>query len=655
MSIDLSRLNPAQQAAVTHHTGPAMVLAGAGSGKTTVLTTRVAWLIEEKGVSPDSILVVTFTNKAAQEMKKRIYSLTNANLPFAGTFHSLGAKILRRDGYLIGLEPNFVIYDSDDQLQLYKEIYKKHNFDPKEYIPKAVAGTISKAKNEVISVKEYTEFAKGKYQEFVARVYKLYQRALQDAQAVDFDDLLIKVLQLLTLNDEIRNYYQNKFQFVLIDEYQDTNRAQFLITKAFAHPQNNLYVVGDFSQSIYGWRGADYRNMLQLKTEFIDIKEYRLEQNYRSHQSILDAATDIIKHNTSHPILELWTDQTEIEPIICHQTQDNTVEALQVGEYIREMRRRGCDYTDIAILYRTNAQSRSFEEAFIKMGIPYELIGGTKFYERKEVKDVIAYLRYVLNPADIVSLERITKLGQRRLSNLQIWIGRQNREELMQKEPAETLKEILDESNYLSKYKLETEENIDRIENVRELVNVAAQFRNPHQFLENVALIQDNQFMDMNKEGNNNRVSLMSLHSAKGLEFEVVFMVGMEEGMLPHSRSFMDPGEMEEERRLCYVGITRAKKHLYFTYTRSRFIYGNRQPSIRSRFIGDISTRLLQMRGQVEESYQPQNNNPFRRNFDGNSSKKPASLTGRRVIPLDDDILDGVLNGEVDIRKLIDL
>lgn len=650
----LSKLNPEQQKAVLHTQGPAVVLAGAGSGKTTVLTTRVAWLISEKNVSPFAILVVTFTNKAAKEIKERISTHTGHHLPWSGTFHSLCAKILRIDGQSIGLSSNFVIYDSQDQLALFKEIYKSNNFSNEDFNIKAVQSAISNAKNELLTPTSYADISHGAFQLHVAKVFKIYQHELNKASAVDFDDLLSKTLQLLKTNQAVREKYQKKFEHVLVDEYQDTNKAQYKLTKIFSEPQNNLFVVGDFCQSIYAWRGADYKNMLQLKQSFPTIKEYKLEQNYRSNQTILDAATEVISQNTSHPILKLWTTQDAGNKITCYEAENNTTEARQVTKFIRE-HRKDISLGEIAILYRTNAQSRSFEEALMQAAIPYKLIGGTKFYERKEVKDVTAYLRYSINKLDLVSYQRILKLGKRRFKSLSDWLEKQSASELLQQNPAALLKDILDVTTYLEKYKRETEENLDRVANVEELLSVAVQFETAAQFLENIALIQDAEFADGTIEVNEkNSVNLMSLHSAKGLEFEVVFLAGMEDGLLPHARSLTDIQQMEEERRLCYVGITRAKSKLYLTYCRSRMQYGVPSQAVTSRFVYDIPDELIEM--QTEKKRYNYNQNSYKNGYKNNqnySSNTEPKVTSHRRVVVDDDILEGVINGDFDIDKLI--
>ncbi len=652
----LTQLNQEQQKAVLHKNGPAVVLAGAGSGKTTVLTTRVAWLIAEKNVSPFNILVVTFTNKAAKEIKERISEITGNTIPWSGTFHSLCAKILRIDGQSIGLSNNFVIYDSQDQLALFKEIYKSHNFSNEDFNIKAVQAAISNAKNELLTPSSYADIANGAFQLHVAKVFKIYQHELNKASAVDFDDLLSKTLQLLKTDQIIREKYQRKFDHVLVDEYQDTNKAQYKLTKILSDPQDNLFVVGDFCQSIYAWRGADYKNMLQLKQNFPSITEYKLEQNYRSNQTILDAATEIISQNTTHPILKLWTTKAAGDKIICFEAENNNTEARQVTKFIRE-HRKDIDLSEMAILYRTNAQSRSFEEALMQAGIPYKLVGGTKFYERKEVKDVIAYLRFAINSFDLVSYQRILKLGKRRFKAFQDWLAKQSTEELLQQNPAALLKDILEITTYLEKYNRQTEENLDRVANVEELLSVAVQFETAAQFLENIALIQDNEFADGTVQKNEkNSVNLMSLHAAKGLEFEVVFLAGMEDGLLPHARSLTDNEQMEEERRLCYVGVTRAKSKLYLTYCRSRMQYGVPSQAVTSRFVFDIPDYLVEM--QVEKKRYNQTKKSYGNSYNNNwnnkqeNQPKPAVTSGRRIV-VDDDILEGVINGDFDIDKLI--
>ncbi len=634
----LKKLNPDQKKAVLHSSGPALVLAGAGSGKTTVLTHRAAYLILEKNVDPNSILLVTFTNKAAGEMKERIEALAGSAVPFAGTFHSLCAKILRRDGYQIGLDPNYVIYDSDDQLSLIKQIYKDHQLDPKKFKPSQVKNSISAAKNDLLMPGEYEEIALGEYQRFVAKVYWLYQKALAQAQAVDFDDLLNKTVQLLRTRPEVTEKYQQQFEHVLVDEYQDTNKAQYQLSQILAMPQDNLYVVGDFSQSIYAWRGADYRNMLLLKTDYPAIKEYRLEQNYRSTQTILDAATQVISHNTTHPVLKLWTESETTNQIICLDNQSGELEAAKVVNFIKSQ--QGIvPLKEMAILYRTNAQSRLFEEALIRQGVPYRLVGGTKFYERKEVKDALAYVKVVINPADTVSYARVAKLGKRRLANLGKWRDDHGNQNWAEANPQQLLKKVLDLTDYRALYSEKVEEERQRLENLIELEAMAGQFEQVTQFLENVALLQDNYYVDVNNPigGNDNAVQLMSLHSAKGLEFSIVFMVGMEDGLLPHSHSMLNPEDIEEERRLCYVGITRAKQQLFFSYARTRYQYGSHTSSVPSRFLHDISNDLLHFDSETK-----------------NFSQDPNPQAEVRKLVIDDEFMDDVLSGEIDLEVFMD-
>lgn len=628
MSNYQQNLNPSQLAAVQHHAGPAIVLAGAGSGKTKVLTTRAACLIQDHNIPPESILLVTFTNKSAQEMKKRINNLTGLTPSYVGTFHSLCAKILRKEGYQIGLLPSYIIYDADDQLSLIKQIIKDKDIKKGEIKPQAAKATISRAKNEMLSPGEYENIASGSVQELTAQIFTEYEKRLRAANAVDFDDLLIKTVQLLKNNPDVLSRYQKQFVHVLVDEYQDTNKAQYQLIKLLSQPQNNVFVVGDFSQSIYAWRGADYRNLIHFKKDFPNVTEYRLEQNYRSTQSILDIATAVISRNKSHPILELWTENKNRSQSQLYQTETQNNEAQQIADLIRE-NMNSFRYSQMAVLYRTNAQSRAFEEEFLKRAIPYQLIGGYKFYERKEVKDVISYLRIAVNPADQVSAQRAMKLGKRRLDQFMTALAEQKEDHLSEQPPAKILEKILASTQYLQKYDPDNQDDLNRIENVQELINVAGQFTNTSNFLENIALIQDDYLHDLETNQNQHRVSLMSLHSAKGLEFEVVFMVGMEDGLLPHSRSFFDQEQMEEERRLCYVGITRAKQKLYFSFARHRFTYQGKSNTIPSRFLGDIPEHLLMSFG------------------------KDLTQSKIKPIQLDNPDLDMLLDDKMDIKEFL--
>lgn len=674
----LAGLNQDQLQAVQHGTGPAIVLAGAGSGKTRVLTTRVAWLLLQKLAQPEEILLATFTNKAAQEMNRRVTELTGFKLPFAGTFHSLCAKILRREAHHLNLPIGFSIYDTSDQVSLINQIYKAHQFDAKKYKPAIIKAKISEAKNELLTPTQLEQFAADDFQEFVARVYKLYQKALNDQAATDFDDLLLLTVKLFREHREVLGFYQQQIKYVLIDEYQDTNKAQYQLTKFFAEPQQNLYVVGDFSQSIYAWRGADYKNLTKLKEDFPDIKEYRLEQNYRSTQTILDAATQVIAINTSHPILKLWTENTQTKPILVIEAETGESEAQSVARHIQTLHATH-DYNQFAILYRTNAQSRPFEESFIRQGIPYRLVGGTKFYDRKEIKDLLAYARILINPLDSVSLERLQKIGKRKTAQFLVFADNK-RTELLTQPPLSILEQILTITEYQQQFDRSNEEDQARLENIQELLNVASQFTTLSALLENIALVQDGYLHDVAEDGSTNAVTLMSLHSAKGLEFPIVFLVGMEEGLLPHSRSLWDNSQMEEERRLCYVGITRAKEQLFCTYALKRWTYGSSSYATRSRFLADISPELLQLQRaisfspsytakkprlswdfddenqDVEYDQRPDPAAPHRSAFlqqfgkATNSNRK--SSPSKRII-IDDDTLDAFLSGEIDADALL--
>lgn len=628
--MDLSHLNQQQQRAVEHAAGPAVVLAGAGSGKTTVLTHRVAKIIEDNNATPDQILVVTFTNKAASEMKERIYSLTGEQLLLAGTFHSISARMLRKYGQYVGLDPNFVIYDTNDQQSLMKALYKKYGVDKKRFNINATRSAISSAKNELFSASEYAQATYNDFQSHVALMYRRYQDTLRQVRAVDFDDLLFYFVKLLNTNQTVRTHLQERITHVLVDEYQDTNTAQYTLTKLLAAPHNNLFAVGDFSQSIYAWRGADYRNMLRLSKDFSTLKQYELDQNYRSTQTILDAATAIISKNTLHPILSLWTENSAQEPISLITTETGEDEARAVIQNIRMLKAEH-QLSDIAILYRTNAQSRLFEEALIFAHLPYTLYGGTKFYERKEIKDLLAYLRLLANPLDVLSLERTQKIGKRRYNAFLAWTESEDTQVL---QPTKALKKIIEVTKYLDFFDEKDPEDISRMENIAELTRVTSQFTTISQLLENVALIQDNAFIDGSEQTKekNSGVKLMSLHSAKGLEFPVVFMVGMEDGLLPHSRSLTDREQMEEERRLCYVGITRAKEKLLFTHAKRRFYYGSSSYNTRSRFISDIPPALIE---GLEDQH----------------GQDDVILPKRRFIP--DEDLEGVLSGEMDLETFI--
>lgn len=593
----LSNLNDQQRQAVCHGAGPGLVLAGAGAGKTKVLTTRAAWLIANHQAAPHQILLVTFTNKAANEMRERVKKMTAHYLAFAGTFHSICAKILRQHGEPVGLNSNFVIYDSDDQLATLKLIYQEHNLDPKQLNPRVVHAWISKAKNELLDPVAYGKIARNFRQEQTSKIYHYYQQKLLQNQAVDFDDLLLKTIELFHTDQDVLAQYQNQFLHILVDEYQDTNKAQYELTRLLALPQNNLFVVGDFSQSIYAWRGADYRNIAKLQADFPTHSQYKLEQNYRSNQTILDVASAVIASNTSHPTLKLWTNNHDRQLVTIYPARSGYDEANQVAEWIKtESQTTGLD--QIAVLYRTNAQSRVFEEVFIQENIPHKIVGGFAFYERKEVKDLLTYLRLIINAHDEVSLQRATKLGKRKLESVLAWITDHD-PQLALTEPHLLVENILELTGYTDHFSQHVPDDLSRLDNIEELKRVASQFSSLTQFLENIALIQDGYLKDQKLKERAKAVQLMSLHSAKGLEFEVVFIVGMEEGLFPHSRSLIDPDQLEEERRLCYVGITRAKRKLYLTYAAVRNQYGTAVHNTPSRFLTEIPIELISDQSQV--------------------------------------------------------
>lgn len=595
----LDDLNPIQKEAVEATEGPVLILAGAGSGKTKALTHRAAYIIQEKGIRPENLLLVTFTNKAAAEMATRITKLLDnpSAKPVMGTFHSNCSKILRREGKVIGLSPGFTIYDESDALDAVKEAMDLLNIPTQKTSPSSVRHTISSAKNEMISSLEYPQYARGYFQETVAKIYLEYQKILEKNKAVDFDDLLLLTVRLFQNFPEILQYYQLTFKYIMVDEYQDTNAVQYILTKMLAARHKNICVVGDASQAIYGFRGADFRNIVNFQKDYPQAKVFNLEQNYRSTQIILDAAHSVIRHNRSHPVLNLWTEKTTGKKIQIVQTRNEKDEALFVVNEIKNSHR---DLSDCAVLYRTNAQSRALEEIFLKSGTPYLLVGGIRFYERKEIKDVLAYLRLLQNPEDSVSLKRIDKVGKNRANKFF-----QLRDEInvdpSKYSTIELLDLIIERTGYFDYLDDGTEVGKSKIENVKELRSVAEQFSNIVDFLENVALVE---FSSQRQQTDQQRVTLTTLHQAKGLEWPVVFMVGMEEGLFPHSRSFLNPDELEEERRLAYVGITRAKELLYLTYTTQRLYFGTRSHNLVSRFLGDIPQELVESNTQYMDKDQ---------------------------------------------------
>jgi DNA helicase-2/ATP-dependent DNA helicase PcrA len=572
-------LNPQQKQAVEFGNGPLLILAGAGSGKTRALTCRAAYLVKDKGVDPQRILLVTFTNKAAKEMKGRVKKLVpGAELPWAGTFHSFCCRILRIDGYATNLDKNFVIFDEDDSLAAIKKAMKNLQIELKPYRPRSIKAAISAAKNELIFALEYQQMARGLFSETVARVYREYQKLLAEYNALDFDDLLTQAVKLLQQSRETAAKYQEKFLYVLVDEYQDTNKAQYELTKLLTKKHRNLTAVGDFSQSIYSFRGADFRNLNNLRTDFPDLTIINLEQNYRSTQNILNAANQVIVKNRLHPILRLWTNDQAGPKLKLFEAVDEKEEAAFIANQVKQE-----NYRDCAVLYRTNAQSRTIEEEFLKQSIPYLLVGGVRFYQRKEIKDCLAYLKLLVNPKDKVSRERLEKLGKTSLNKFLTF-------QSAAKTTKKILKQVLKATNYLDRFDPKDEEDLMRLENIKELTSVAQEYPHLNDFLQVTALAEDTDAL----KDNPNSVTLMTLHASKGLEFKTVFMVGMEEGLFPHSRSLMDREEMEEERRLCYVGITRTKQNLYFTFTRRRLYFGSFGANSVSRFLGDINENLLE-------------------------------------------------------------
>lgn len=601
MDTFLNELNREQYAVVTHYQGPTIVLAGAGSGKTRVLVYKVLYLILEKHVDPSSILMVTFTNKAAHEMLERIkkaltdnaLSLTKQNAPTVGTFHSLCARILRKDGHYIGIMPNFAIYDTHDQQEVVKEAMEKLDINSKNIRSKAVSQTISSAKNQMVDPYVYSSVARGFFQEAVAQIYPLYQSLMKDHNAVDFDDLLLETIRLFKKYPEVLEKYQEKFQYVLVDEYQDTNHAQYELTKLLGQKHRNICIVGDFSQSIYSFRGADFRNLEKFKNDFPDAATFPLSQNYRSTQNILDAAFSVISRNTTHPVLSLWTENHRGEDIELYEADSEQNEAEFIIQKIVERAARDHHFSlsDVAVLYRMNAQSRTLEEVFLHHSIPYTLVGGTRFYERKEVKDVLSLLSFLANQKDTIAFSRIEKIGKRRAQKFLEYVNEFNEKKYLEtKATIDILDEAVAKIEYLALYDVNNPEDKARLENIKEMRSVAVEFPELIEFLENVSLVEQ-EYMPAEQKKNGTRpeaVTLMTFHAAKGLEFKMVFMVGMEEGMFPHSQALFDNGDLEEERRLCYVGITRAKEKLFMTFAKRRLFFGQRNTNTISRFIFEL-------------------------------------------------------------------
>ena len=634
----LRGLNKEQQQAVQHTEGPLLILAGAGSGKTKVLTVRIAHLLAQ-GVNPYEILAITFTNKAAKEMKSRVEGLVGdvANRIWLSTFHSFCAKFLRfeLDNFL-GYNSNFTIYDTSDSQAVIKAALKALNLDDKYYPVGAMIGAISDAKNKLLFASDFRKQARDFYQQKVADVYEYYERELRKNNALDFDDLLLVAVKLLQSNEAVLDKYSKRFRYVMIDEYQDTNHAQYLLAKLLASHWKNIAVVGDADQSIYAWRGADIQNILDFEKDYPNCTSIKLEQNYRSTKIILDAANAVIENNEGRPKKNLWTDKTEGAKIQHFTAQSEHEEAAFIGDTIAKKHDiHGVPYGDMAILYRTNAQSRVLEEALIKRALPYTMVGGTKFYDRKEIKDVLAYLRVLYNPFDDLSLLRIINVPKRSIgattvAKLQDYarangtslfmtltqlhlvdsIKGKTKEKLEEfgiliftlvaemedRTVLDILESILDRTGYLAQLEESTDpQDQARAENIGELLSVAKDFQdtNPtgtvEDFLEQVALVNDVDSFEQEES----KVTLMTLHAAKGLEFPIVFLGGLEEGLFPHSRTLMNPEEIEEERRLAYVGITRAEKELYISNATTRTVFGRTSSYLPSRFIDEIPEELV--------------------------------------------------------------
>lgn len=590
----MNELNKQQQEAVEYIGGPLLVLAGAGSGKTKVLTHRVSYLVEQSVLEAQKCLLLTFTNKAAKEMKER---MGNISLGFAGTFHSFCVKVLRTSGNKIGIDSNFLIYDDNDQKDLIKDIILELNI--KETIkPASVQFAISEAKNQLLTPALFEEIASGDFNLTVAKIYASYDKRLKEINALDFDDLLLKTVTAFE-QPEIIKLWREKIEHIFVDEWQDTNKIQYKLVRLLDGGRGVITAVGDASQSVYSWRGADYRNINYLMRDYPNIKVVNLEQNYRSTQNILEAANYIISKNTTHPVLKLWTDKTNGEKISIYNARSGFDEAEYIGREIKRVKNSGkFNYTDIAVLYRTNAQSRVIEEALLHIGIPYTLIGGVRFYDRKEIKDILSYLRLLVNNKDTVSLKRALSLGKRRFEKFQsIVVDVDNIPTI------DVMDIVLKETEYLSKFKETDPEDYDRLENIKELRSVAIEFPKLIEFLEQVALVEMGSTKTVDNAGTltseAGQAQLMTLHSAKGLEFPVVFIVGLEEGIFPHSRSLWDKEQLEEERRLMYVGVTRAKEVLYLSYASKRLFYGETSSNSPSRFLSDIPENLLN--GTVKE------------------------------------------------------
>lgn len=660
--MNLDTLNPAQREAVEKTDGPVLILAGAGSGKTRVLTTRIGHLIEDKGVQPANILAITFTNKAANEMRERVEETleSDASDMWISTFHSCCVRILRKDINRIGYNRSFVIYDSADQVTLVKDCLKELNLNDKVFEPKMIISTISGAKDKLYDPKQFKAMhMNDNRMSKIADVYALYQDRLKRNSALDFDDLIFKTVELLKSDKEVLDYYRNRFKYIMVDEYQDTSKAQYELIKILAKEHQNICVVGDDDQSIYGWRGADIRNILEFEKDYDDVHVVKLEQNYRSTQIILDAANTVISNNIERKRKRLWSEKKDGELIKIQVAQDEIEESDFVADMIAKIsREQNRSYKDFAVLYRANAQSRSVEDALNRSQIPYNIYGGTKFYERKEIKDLIAYLRVIQNPQDDISIKRIINvprrgIGLRTIEKIEdraslkqesiysVLIDIETNSEISTKArnsisefvdnvigTLRTMREVYPVSKLIEKviesidyygyidelYKGDKEEAEERKDNVKEFISVAMEFEQNSEekdletFLTGVALTSES-----SEEEEIDKVSLMTIHTSKGLEFPVVFIVGMEDGLFPIARAVrsMSDSEIEEERRLCYVGITRAKEILYLTLTQKRTLYGKTNPSIASRFMEELPKECIERLNSAEKelSYSKANYN----------------------------------------------
>ena len=673
--IDLTMLNPPQREAVLAGEGPLLVLAGAGSGKTRVLTHRVARLIDD-GCPPWAILAITFTNKAAREMKDRIRLLVGerAEDVWVSTFHACCARILRRDIEKLGYQRAFSIYDDDDQMGLIKAIVKDMNLNDRMYPPREIKSIISDAKNRLLTPGEWEKEAGGDFRNRkIADVYRRYEKSLKAANALDFDDLIMKTMELFSEHAPVLDYYRRKFEYILVDEYQDTNLAQYELVRLLAGEKKNVCVVGDDDQSIYAWRGADIRNILEFEKDFPGCRVIKLEQNYRSTGNILDAANQVIAHNAGRKEKALWTEAGEGDRIRVYRAQDEREEAAWVCQQLEAWKKQGEAIGDAAILYRTNAQSRVLEEALVRAGLPYRVYGGMKFYERKEVKDLIAYLRALVNPADDMAVRRIINEPRRGIGDTTVdkladyaaaegtslFMAAMSAEEaglagraltavekfaaLMEEltvdaetMPAdEFLRHVIDRTGYEEPFKkVQNEENESRLENIAELETAVKEYaaREPEGglegFLENVALVTDLDGLDAASQV----LTLMTLHSAKGLEFDLVVMTGMEEGVFPTSRSLFDDEKMEEERRLCYVGITRARRRLLMSWAQTRALYGSRQYNSRSRFLDEVPRRLIEDANIARRPQTRLSSPQAASGFDG--ARRPAPQRSARPEPV---------------------